>query len=352
MDSRFDEIIEKVKKGKRFLVVSHVNPEGDAVGSLIGMALALKGMGKDVTAYLEDPVPENFSFLPGADTVTHSLAGAGGFDVTFAVDCGQKDRLGKGFIALKEPGIIINIDHHITNDLFGGINVIAPEASSAGEVVYDLCKAAGIKVTKDIAVNLYVAILTDTGSFRYSCSTPEAFIKAGELVRLGADPWDVSTRIYENYPAKKYKLLGMVLSTLEVVKVGAGGPDDSIAMVTVTQEMFKKSGADKDHADGFVNYARGIQGVAVGVLFRETGPNEYKVSMRSKGSVDVSAIALSFGGGGHANAAGCSIKGTLEEVRAKISDTIRVKVRSAALQAAALQAAASGGAARPPRGMT
>lgn len=334
MDSRFDEVIEKVKKGKRFLVVSHVNPEGDAVGSLIGMALALKGLGKAVTAYLEDPVPDVFRFLPGADMVTHSLAGASGFDVTFAVDCGQKDRLGKGFINLKEPGIIINLDHHVTNDRFGAVNVVVPDASSAGEVVYDFCKAAGAVITKEIAVNLYVAILTDTGSFRYSSSTPEAFIKAGDLVRLGASPWDVSMRVYENYPAKRYKLLGLVLDTLEVIKVDGAGPENAIAMVTVTQEMFRQTGADKDHADGFVNYARGIEGVAVGLLFRETGSGGYKVSMRAKGGVDVSAVSQLFDGGGHANAAGCTMKGSLEEVKAKIISVLKEKIREAAVTGA------------------
>lgn len=326
MDRRFDKAIEVMKKGKRFLVVSHVSPEGDAVGSLLGVALALRSIGKEAVAYLEDPVPELFTFLPGAETVVHDLDGAGAFDATFAVDCGQKERLGKGFVELKEPGTIVNIDHHATNDSFGDVNVIVPDASAAGELVYDLVKAAGIKITKDIAVNLYVAIHTDTGSFRYSSSTAESFIKAGDLVRCGAEPWDISRRIYENNPLRKYKLLGMVLSTLDLIDAADGGNGIKIATLLVTKEMFSKAGAGKDDADGFVNYARGIEGVQVGMLLRETGTNQYKVSLRSKGDVDVALVSMAFGGGGHRNAAGFATEGTLEEIKGKVIAAIRERI--------------------------
>ncbi|MDO8426244.1 MAG: bifunctional oligoribonuclease/PAP phosphatase NrnA [Deltaproteobacteria bacterium] len=324
----FDGAVEEARKGKKFLVVSHVSPEGDAIGSLLGMALALRTMGKDVTAYLEDPLPDIFEFLPGAKTIVHSLEGAGPFDATFAVDCGQKERLGKGFLELREPGRIINIDHHATNDYFGDINVIAPDASAAGELVYDFCKAASIDINRDIAVNLYVAIHTDTGSFRYSSATADAFIKAGELVKLGAEPWDISRRVYENHPVRKYKLLGMVLSTLDVIEIG-NGPSTKIATLTVTLDMFRKAGAEKDIADGFVNYARGIEGVEVGMLLREIGNLEYKVSLRSKGDVDVAEVSKAFGGGGHRNAAGFTIKGAIEEVKAKVIAAIRERLFAA-----------------------
>lgn len=321
MDKRFDAAIEQLRKGKRFLTVSHVSPEGDAVGSLLGITLALRSLGKEVVAYLEDPVPDLFKFLPGSETVVHDLEGEGPFDATFAVDCGQKERLGRGFNNLNHPGCVINIDHHATNDNFGDINVIAPDASAAGELVYDFCEAASIKITKDIAVNLYVAIHTDTGSFRYSSSTPGAFKKAGELVSRGAEPWEISMRVYENHPARKFKLLGFVLSTLDVV--GDGAAAGKIATLTVTLDMFKKAGAEKDLADGFVNYARGIEGVEVGVLFREAKNLFYKVSLRSKGLIDVAEVAQNFGGGGHRNAAGFTVNGTLEEVKAKVIGVLK-----------------------------
>ncbi len=317
MNTTFSKAIEEIKRGRRFLVISHVNPEGDAVGSLLGLSLALKEAGKDVVAYLEDPVPALFRFLPGSNEVVHSLEGMEPFDATFAVDCGQFGRLGKGFATFKGRGTLINIDHHKTNDHFGDINIIVPEASAAGEIVFDLLKEAGLRITEDVAVNLYVAIHTDTGSFRYSSSTPEAFRKAGELVRLGADPWKIASRVYENHPLKRFRLLQEALSTLEVKDEGR------IAVLTITQDMLKRVNGTKDLVDGFVNYARAVEGVEVGVLLRECGRDEYKISLRAKGDVDVSKVAEKFGGGGHPHAAGCNIKGSLEEVKEKIVNELK-----------------------------
>ncbi|MBI5559739.1 MAG: bifunctional oligoribonuclease/PAP phosphatase NrnA [Deltaproteobacteria bacterium] len=312
----FRAAVEEIRKGKRFIVVSHVSPEGDAVGSLLGLSLALKGIGKEVIPYLEDKLPDIYRFLPGSELLCRTLSGAGEVDATFAVDCGQLERLGKGFASFKGRGKIVNMDHHVTNDNFGDINIVVPEASAAGEIVFDLLVSAGIKITKDVATNLYVAIHTDTGSFRYSSSTPEAFRKAGELVRCGADPWDTAMKVYENYPAEKFKLLGAVLSTLELANGG------KVAVVRVTLDMLKSVGGDKDLTDGFVNYARAIEGVEVGVLFRECAAGEYKVSLRSKGEVDVSSVAERFGGGGHSHAAGFNIKGGFEEVRTSVSEAL------------------------------
>ncbi len=324
MADRYEEVIRLIKENNRFLVLSHVNPEGDAVGSLLGLALALRDMGKDVTAYLEDPVPEIFRFLPGADTVVHDLGDQEPFQVTFAVDCGQKERLGAGFSGFKEPGLIVNIDHHATNDRFGDVNVIEPGASATGEMIFDLLKAMGAHITPEVATNLYVAIHTDTGSFRYSSSTADAFIKTGELVRLGADPWEVTTRVYESYPVEKLRLLGLSLSTLEVMNLNGAG----VALMRVTLDMFRKTGGAKEHTDGFVNFARSIKGVEVAVLFREDGPDRYKVSLRSKGNVDVSLIASAFGGGGHHNAAGFNMEGGFEEIKKRVLDVISEKLLS------------------------
>ena len=319
MGKVYTEAVARVRLAKRFLVVSHVNPEGDAVGSLLGAALGLRSMGKDVTAFLEDPLPELFGFLPGADTVVHSLDGLAPFDVTIAVDCGEKDRLGAGFMAFDEPGMIINIDHHATNDRFGEVNVIDPDASAAGEMVFDFLKAAGVELDADMATNLYVAIHTDTGSFRYNSSTPSAFKAAGELVALGADPWEVSNRVYENMPLKKFQLLGKVLTTLEVIDDGPF----KVATLFLSQDMMQSVGAGKEHADGFVNYARSVEGVEVGLLISETASGSCKVSLRGAGSVDVAAIAQRFGGGGHRNAAGFAMDGSYEEVRRTVADALK-----------------------------
>jgi phosphoesterase RecJ-like protein len=325
MDRRFDAVIGEIKKRQRFLIISHLGPEGDAIGSLLGLSLALRDAGKDAVAFLEDPLPPIFNFLPGAGTIVHDLKSEAPFDATIAVDCGQKERLGKLFNELASAGragLLMNVDHHATNDSFGDLNVIEPGASAAGEMVYDLIKAAGMKISRDAAVNLYVAIHTDTGSFRYSSSTPGAFKKAGELVELGADPWDVATRVYENQPVERYRLLAMALSTLKII----GNGDDRVATMDVTLDMFKKVGGGRELSDGFVNFARAISGVEVGLLYRESAPGEYKVSMRSKGKVDVAELAAGFGGGGHRNAAGFNAKGSLDEIKKKVEAAINEKL--------------------------
>jgi phosphoesterase RecJ-like protein len=312
MDRRFDRVIEEIHKGNRFLVISHVNPEGDAVGSTLGLSLALRGLGKEVTSYLEDPIPEVYRFLPGADEVAGNLDVSTKYDAVFAVDCGEKERLGKGFNNLEAGGTLINIDHHRTNDRFGDINVVEPDACAAGELIYDLLKAASIEITKEVAENLYVAIHTDTGSFRYSATSPAAFRKAGDLVEAGVDPWEITEQVYESFPFERYRLLANVLATLE------RSSDGKVASMVVTEEMLTSLGVTKELIDGFINYGRSIKGVQVAVMIRETGVDRYKVSFRSKGSIDVATISHNFGGGGHINAAGCNLEGSLDAVRAKV----------------------------------
>ncbi len=320
MYDEFLPVIEEIKKGKKFIVVCHINPEGDALGTLLGLAIALKDAGKEVIAYVEDTIPELYDFLPGREMLTDSLVGVSGIDASFAVDCGQIERLGKNFAAFPGKGTLINLDHHVSNSNFGDINVVWAEASAAGEVIFELLKAAGLKVSKQAAMNLYVAIHTDTGSFRYSSSTARAFKCAGELVELGAEPWEASTRVYESYPAKRFKLLGLVLQTLELIQSGR------VAVLNVTGEMLDTVDGDRGLTDGFVNYARSIKGVEVGILLREDTPENFKISLRSKGRVDVSKIAASFGGGGHANASGLSVVGDLEQVKKKLFDAIEEKL--------------------------
>lgn len=319
-EQAFKDVIAEIKKGQNFLIASHVNPEGDAVGSTLALALGLRELKKDVTAYLYDPVPALFRFLPFADKVVSKVNENIIYDAVLVVDCGQIDRLGEEFNKVKNRGKLINIDHHSTNDCFGDINVINSEASAAGEMIYDLLKEIPVRITRDIAINIYVSILTDTGSFRYSSTTPKAFAVAGEMVGLGVEPWEIAQKIYESQPLKKIKLLTTVLNTLEVSN------DGKIATLVVTLDMINKANASKELADGFVNYARTIEGVEVGILLREAKIGEYKISFRSKGRVDVSQVSQEFGGGGHRNAAGCNIKGTLESVKEKVVSATEKKI--------------------------
>ncbi|MBI5328409.1 MAG: bifunctional oligoribonuclease/PAP phosphatase NrnA [Deltaproteobacteria bacterium] len=320
MSNKFEQVINEIKNGQTFLISSHVNPEGDAVGSTLALAIGLKELNKDVTAYLYDPVPKVFEFLPFADKVVNRINEDKIYDAVLVVDCGQKDRLGEDFNKIKNKGKLINIDHHTTNDCFGDINVIDDDACAAGEMVYDLLKEINVGITSDIATDIYVSILTDTGSFRYSSSTPKAFRIAGEMVGLGVKPWDISQRIYESNPLNKLTLLASVLNTLEVTG------DGKVASLIVTLDMLNKVNAAKDIVDGFVNYARTVEGVEVGVLFREARPGEYKISFRSKGRIDVADISQEFGGGGHMNAAGCNIKGSLQEVKEKVIQATERKI--------------------------
>lgn len=322
MDNRFDKVIDIINKGSRFLVISHVNPEGDAVGSAIAMGLGLKKLGKYSKVFFNDNIPNVLKFLPGAEDIAHNIDSNEIYDAAIVVDCGQLNRVGNNFKTIQQKCKIINIDHHITNDMFGNINVVIPDASSTGEVVYDLLTLMDVPITKDIAVNLYTSILSDTGSFRYSSTTPHALAVASELLKAGVDPWNISQRLYESHPVKRFKLLGKVLNTLEVTE------DGQIAVLVVTLDMLKDAGADKDITEGFVNFARAVEGVEVGILFRESKPGEYKMSFRSRGNINVAEIGGIFGGGGHKNAAGCNITGTLEEVKEKILSAAIEKIRN------------------------
>jgi phosphoesterase RecJ-like protein len=309
------EVVDGIKEGNSFLVTSHLNPEGDAIGSAMAMAQGLKDSGKEVTAFFEDPIPEIYKFLPFSGEVIHKFDGQNSYDVTVVVDCGELDRVGDEFKSFQNKGVVINLDHHYANTKFGDINLIDGEASSTGEIIYEILNSLPVEITTDIAKNIYVAIMTDTGSFRYSSSTARAFFVASEMVKAGVKPWEIAQRVYESYPEKKLKLLGEVLQTLEISK------DGRIASVHVTQEMMRRLGATKDLIDGYVNYPRSIAGVDVAFLLSEVssdaqkGINKYKVSFRSKGFINVAEVAAELGGGGHPNASGCRVEGTLDEAK-------------------------------------
>ncbi|MEE8423929.1 MAG: bifunctional oligoribonuclease/PAP phosphatase NrnA [Thermodesulfobacteriota bacterium] len=322
------EVADKIREGHSFLVASHVNPEGDAIGSALAMAQGLKDLGKDVTVFFEDQIPEIYRFLPFSGEVIHRFDREHSYDVSVIVDCGDLDRVGDKFKSLQHKGVVLNIDHHYANSRFGDVNLIDGEASSTGEIVYEVLSSLSVEITADIAKNIYVSIMTDTGSFRYSSSTARAFFIASEMVKAGVKPWEVAQSVYESYPEKKLKLLGEVLQTLEISNNGR------IASVYVTQEMMRRLGATKDLIDGYVNYPRSIAGVDVAFLLSEVssdtplkGTGKYKVSFRSKGLINVAEIAAELGGGGHPNASGCAVEGTLDEVKNIIKDLVEEKMK-------------------------
>jgi phosphoesterase RecJ-like protein len=268
----------------------------------------LKMMGKDVTVYYCDPLPDNYLFLPLAEAVVQTIPDRF-FDVCFVLDAGELKRAGEALVAFRGIGKMINIDHHPYGEPFGDLNLVDPKASATGAIIYRIIKHKGYAVDYNTALCVYTAIVTDTGSFRYSNADPEAFQITAELVEIGINPWFIAEKLYESQPRKRLELLALALPTLTVSKRG------DFASVTVTLDMYEKTGAGAELTDGFVNYPRSIHGVEVAVLFREVRQGVFKVGFRSKGKVNVSALAAAFGGGGHHNAAGCVVNGSIDEVK-------------------------------------
>jgi len=291
-------------------VTSHIDPDGDAIGSVFAFAMALGSLGKEATVYLRDKVPYRYEFLPSPDRVIHTLP-VGKYDAVFILDCGSLFRVGSGHDRIGAMGPVVNIDHHDTNDHFGMIDIVDSGASSTGEIIYRLLKPLGVKVSADMAVNLYTAVFTDTGSLRYDNASLEAFRICEEMVKAGVKPSRVATMVYESHPRERFLLLGEVLRTLTTY-------GDRIAVARVTSDMFERTGTNREFTDGFVEFIKEIRGIEVAVLIREIDKGNHKVSMRGKGTVDVAAVCNAFGGGGHRNAAGCRIEGTMKETEEKL----------------------------------
>ncbi len=299
------QIIEQINNNQKFLIVAHENPDGDAIGSTIGLALALKSLGKDVIAYNVDAVPEIMSFLD-AEILCHQLPVNAKFDVAFVLDAGELKRTALPVNDLCDT--LINIDHHPFSD-FGDVNYLDTKACATAVMVYRILRALKCQISLSIAKALYLGILSDTGSFRYSSANRESFVVAGELIGLGVDTWEISSNLYESHTPERMKLLGIVLPSLQISVCGR------YASVSMQLDALEKAGATPEHADGFVNYARAIRGVEVALFFNQVSSKTYKISFRSRGNVDVGSLAHNLGGGGHHNAAGAKINGSIEEVK-------------------------------------
>ena len=309
MTETIRNIVEAIRNSRSVLITSHEGPDGDAVGSSLGMAAFLRALGKEVVVHLADPVPELYRFLPGADLVCSAIPDQD-FDLAFVLDVGELRRAGTQFSAFTRIGQTVNLDHHLTCENFGTYNLIDEQAAATGLLVWRIAKAYGFTADHDTALCLYVAVLTDTGSFRYSNANREAFEAAGELLEQGGlNAWFVSERLYESQPRKRLELLAQALPTLEFIRNGQA------ASLTVTLDMYATSGANAELTDGFVNYPRSVAGVEVAIFFRQMEEKKFKIGFRSKGAVNVAALAQAFGGGGHHNAAGGTVEGTLDEVK-------------------------------------
>ncbi len=289
-----------VRAGHRFLLTSHVNPDGDAVGSSIGLSRVLHRLGKGATIWHRDPTPRIYKMLPGSERIHVGESAPPGFpelfDAAIVLECPSPDRTGLAS-ALGEVEVV-NMDHHLGNEQYGAVNWVETAAPAVGEMVFRLARALNVELEADTANALYLTLVTDTGGFRYSNTTPETFEAAAALVRAGASPETVSSWLYESQPLSALRLLGELIATLEL------HDDNRVATVWITREMVERCGAAPGDSEGLIDYPRSIAGIRGVALFRELETGEIKVSMRSRGEVDVEKIARRNGGGGHRNASG------------------------------------------------
>jgi len=302
-----ESILQLIQQSQTFLVASHENPDGDAIGSTLALANMLREMGKDVVAYNHDRAPLEYAFLPGYATVIDKSEDSVVFDAGFVLDAGELKRAG-GWIK-DRCRKLVNIDHHPCSEDFGDIYYVDTEACATGVLIYRVLQAAGHTLSLDVATCIYTAILSDTGSFRYSNANPEAFQVAGEMIKVGVDPWSIASGLYESQEKERLTLLAMALPSLQVSACGR------YASLAVTLDMYDKSGAREEHTDRFINYPRSIRGVEVAIFFRQLDQKSFKVGFRSKGNIDVGALARAMHGGGHHNAAGATVDGSLETVQ-------------------------------------
>ncbi|NLN15650.1 MAG: bifunctional oligoribonuclease/PAP phosphatase NrnA [Tissierellia bacterium] len=316
-----DEAIDLIRRSNRIYIASHINPDGDNLGSSLALALALRKLGKEVLVLNPGSIPSDFVFLPGIDLIKDFEDDVDELDLFIVVDSGDIDRLGPNKDLLDRSKAIINIDHHITNTQFGNINLVDSKAAATGELIYQLLKRMDVKLDKDIATNIYTAISTDTGKFSYESVTSRTHRIAAELLDVGIDLKDINIKIYESYSLESTKLFIKALNTLKLYS------DNRVALVKVSQRMLKETNASLDDTDGISSFIRGIGPVEVSCLLKEVEEGEIKVSLRSKNYVDVSKVCAKFNGGGHVRAAGCTIFEDLDTAEAMIIEEINRHLR-------------------------
>lgn len=307
------EIGRTLREHQRFAVLSHVRPDGDALGSQLALGLSLQALGKDVTIWNEDGMLEKYSFMTGGERLQKPPGEPQDFDVAVALDTATQGRLGTAGTAVRSAKIWINIDHHPSNPQYGDLVFIDPSAPATGQILFELMCAAELPVNVAIAENLFVAISTDTGSFQYPNTTARTFEIGAELVRRGADVGRLSQLLYESYPLRRVQLLRELLGTMRIEAQG------QVASFSLSLETAARLGVKPDDSEGLIDHLRAIQGVVVAVFFEELAEGKVRVSMRSKtAAANVCAICERFGGGGHKLAAGARVRGSLPEVEQRV----------------------------------
>lgn len=317
VNSDFDTIGRVLREHRRFAILSHVRPDGDAIGSQIALALSLKQSGKEIRVWNEDGMLEKYSFVPCAEILTRPPTAPEDFDVAVALDTAIQSRLGNALPAIRSAQVWINIDHHQSNPRYGDLVYVDPSAPATGEIVFELIKSQGFALNREIAENLYVAISTDTGSFQYPNTTARTFEIAAELIRNGVDVGRVSQQLYENYPRRRIELLRTLLETMRFA------PNGRVAWFSLNLTIAGRLAVTPEDNEGLIDHLRAVRGVVVAIFFEELIDGKVRVSMRSKSAnVDVSVICQKFGGGGHPAAAGARVRGTLAEVEKNVTEAV------------------------------
>ncbi len=312
-----ENILEALRGASSVCIVGHVRPDGDCIGSQLGLALALENAGKDVTVWNEDAVPPKLKFLDPERRFQKPVAGRK-FDAVVATDCAAHERLGRAADHIGNRGVFVNIDHHASNTKYADLNWVSPREPSTGELIFDLCKWAGWKITRPIADCLFTAVSTDTGSFQYPSTTPDTLQTAAELVERGANLGRICQEVYQSYPLTRIKLLRHVYSTFRLTH------GDRTAYFWLRKRDYARAGAATDEAEGLIDHIRSIEGVVVALVFEEMEGELTRVSWRSKsGDINVATLAEAFGGGGHKAAAGARIEGRPLGVQRRVLAAIR-----------------------------
>lgn len=312
-----DRILEGVRASESICVVGHIRPDGDCIGSQVGLALALQNEGRRVTVWNQDPVPAKLAFMVPKKMVQTPEAGQE-FDCVIATDCASFERLGSAGLHIQRRKLFINIDHHASNTRYADINWISPREPSSGELIFKLLKAANWPVTPAIADCLFTAVSTDTGSFQYPSTRPSTYHVAAELVKRGADLGKVCNQVYQSYPLSRVRLLKHVYNHFKLTQ------DNQVAYFWLKQADYGRSGAQPSDSEGLIDHIRDIEPVVVACVFEELGPELTRLSLRSKnGRVDVDQVARQFGGGGHPAAAGARIAGRPLSVQRRVIAAVR-----------------------------
>ncbi|MBW2567911.1 MAG: bifunctional oligoribonuclease/PAP phosphatase NrnA [Deltaproteobacteria bacterium] len=315
-----NQIIHHLKNSNNVLLASHINPDGDAIASLLSMGFLLDTLNKQTTIYNQSPVPSIYHFLPSAQRIVQNINSGSYYDTAIILDCGDLRRIGKTAVEVNRIPVVINIDHHITNTRFGDVQLIDTSACATTEIIYRLFKEMAIPINLNTATSIYTGILTDTGSFRFSNTNRSAFEICAEMTALGVDPYDVAKYIYGTYSVNQLKLIKLAIESIEISQ------NRKLSLMTLTQGMLNETGTKPEDINGLINYIKNIENIKIAVLIQEPINNKersrehqcFHVSLRSDKTVDVATIAASFGGGGHPMAAGFSIKSNVIDLKKRI----------------------------------